>query len=279
VTLGDTLPGTPVSAVKSSPLSKWHGAAARLAANKSFESDKVNGSNSKHLRMFTPETDGLAQVAIALIHRLERDATQVPTSHPLRKKVPTFRTASFIVFRLERFRDTPYLKSPTSTKYVDTDTGERRHGWSSARTSAKEMYRGEWMHRPIGGNEITLLVKILVPISVFLNKRLGLNGVATDEDANKRRIAYSDVRSAVTESWARARRAPRRDNLVLDYFLSIVAVLEAVTVGLCRRKGLTVNLRPFSEYQMLALVWCAYVALWFTRVVWFVITMDLDDDY
>jgi hypothetical protein len=30
---------------------------------------------------------------------------------------------------------------------------------------------------------------------------------------------------------------------------------------------------------MLALVWCAYVALWFTRVVWFVITMDLDDDY
>ena len=279
VTLGDTLPGTPGSAVKSSPLSKWHGAAARLAANKSFESDKANGGSSKHLRMFTPETDGLAQVAIALIHRLERDATQVPTSHPLRKKVPAFRAASFTVFRLERFRDTPYLKSPTSTKYVDTDAGENRQGWSSARTSAKEMYKGEWMHRPIGGNEITLLVKILVPISVFLNKKLGLDGVATDEGANKRRIAYADVRSAVTESWARARRTSRRGNPVVDYVFSIFAVLEEVTLGLCRRKGLTVNLRPFSEYQMLALAWCAYVAFWFARVVLAVITMDFDEDY
>ena len=55
------------------------------------------------------------------------------------------------MFHLERFRDTPYLKSPVATKYVDTDSGEVAK--DGRRRSGKEMYRGDWMHRPIGGTK------------------------------------------------------------------------------------------------------------------------------
>ena len=262
VNLAASLPGTPGSNANS-PLSKWTGAVARLMANRVSESDKT--TTSKHLRMFTPETDGLAQVAIALIHRLERDATQVPTAHALRKKVPPFRKASFSVFHLERFRDTPYLKSPVATKYVDTDSGESRQGWASTRASAKEMYRGDWMHRPIGGNEISVLVWMLVPISTFLNKKLRLDGTATDAN---RRITAADVHAAATESWTAARRA-RRENAPAEYAFAVRAVLEAVTLGMCRRKGITINLRPLAEYQMLALLFVLRLLTRFLIVVLF----------
>ena len=268
--LGDTLPGTP-GANANSPLSKWHGAAARLMANRVNEIDKAK-SASKHLRMFTPETDGLAQVAIALIHRLERDATQVPTTHPLRKEVPSFRKAAFTVFRLERFRDTPYLKSPTSTAYVDGNAGDRRNGWSSARTSAKEMYRGEWMHRPIGANEVALLVRVLVPISVFLNKTLRLD--ESNARLGLRRVTGAELRTVVSESWIAARRVPR-ENVVLEYVLPAVAVAEALTLGLCRKRGITVNLRPLAEYQMLALAFALY---WIARFFRALFSLDFGDD-
>ena len=270
--LGDALPGIPGAKVNS-PLSKWHGAAARLMANRVNEVDKAKVA-SKHLRMFTPETDGLAQVVIALIHRLERDATQVPTTHPLRKQVPSFRKAAFVVFRLERFRDTPYLKSPTAAAYVDADAGHRRNGWSSARTSAKEMYRGDWMHRPIGANEVSLLVRVMVHISVFLNKTLRL------DESNARsglgRITGAELRTAVSESWIAARRVPR-EHVVLEYVLPALAVAEALTLGLCRKRGITVNLRPLAEYQMLTLMFALYwVASFFSALF----TLDLgDDDY
>jgi hypothetical protein len=261
VVLGaDSLPGTPGSL--HTPLSKWHGAAARLAANRVSELDKAKAV-SKHLRMFTSETDGLAQVAIALIHRLERDATQVPNSHPLRKSVPSFREASFIVFRLERFRDTPYLKSPIASKFVDANAGESRPGWASVRKSAKEMYKGDWMHRPIGANEISILVRLLVPLSVFLNGKLGLDGVATDAS---RKITLSDVRSVVEQSWASARGIERK-NAVMEYLIPVIAVMEGMTIGICRRKGLTVNLRPLAEYQMLAMLFAVYMVLGFFRAI------------
>ena len=244
------------------PLSKWHGAAARLAANRVSESSKAKAV-SKHLRMFTSEKDGLAQVAIALIHRLERDATQVPMSHPLRKDVPVFRKASFAVFHLERFRDTPYLKSPVASKYVNAGDDANRPGWASARTSAKDMYKGNWMHRPIGGNEISALVHILVPISVFINKKLKLDGVAT---GSKRRLTVADVRSKMEQSWLTARRV-KRESALLEYAFPVLAVLETLTFGLCREKGLTVNLRPLAEYQMLVILFAAYMILKFLHIL------------
>lgn len=106
------------------------------------------------------------------------------------------------------------------------------------------------MHRPIGGNEISVLVWILVPISTFLNTKLRLDGKATDAN---RRVTAADVRAAATESWTAARRA-RRENGLAEYAFAVRAVLEAVTLGMCRRKGITVNLRPLAEYQMLALL-------------------------
>jgi len=252
-------PGTPSGAPTAfaTPVSKWQGAAARLAANRVSESSKAK-SVSGHLRMFSSEADGLAQVAIALIHRLERDATQVPNTHPLRKTVPEFRKACFTVFKLERFRDTPYLKSPAAAKFVDTTSSERP-GWASARRSAREMYKGDWMQRPIGANEFAPLVSLLLMISNFLNKRLCLDGVAT---GSKGRVTVNEVRTLAEEAWVSS-QSINRDNTAIGYMASLLAVLEALTVGLCRKKGLTMNLRPLAEYQMLGLMFVVYLVMRF----------------
>ena len=121
------------------------------------------------------------------------------------------------------------------------------------------------MHRPIGGNEISVLVWMLGPISTFLNKKLRLDGTATDAN---RRITAADVHAAATESWTAARRA-RRENAPAEYAFAIRAVLEAVTLGMCRRKGITINLRPLAEYQMLALLFVLRLLTRFLIVVLF----------
>ena len=263
-------PGTPngTPGAFATPVSKWQGAAARLAANRVSESSK-DKSVSGHLRMFSSEADGLAQVAIALIHRLERDSTQVPTSHPLRKSVPNFRKASFTVFRLERFRDTPYLKSPAAAKYVNTDSGERP-GWASGRRSAREMYKGDWMQRPIGANEFAPLVSLLLMLSRFLNRKLRLDGAAGE--GAKGRVTVGELKQLAEGAWTISQRV-KRDNVVLGYAVSLLAVLEALTVGLFRSRGLTINLRPLAEYQMLALLFVAYWVLRFFRALLYI---DLD---
>jgi len=125
------------------------------------------------------------------------------------------------------------------------------------------MYKGDWMHRPIGANEISILVRLLVPLSVFLNGKLGLDGVATDAS---RKITLSDVRSVVEPSWASARGIERK-NAVMEYLIPVIAVMEGMTIGICRRKGLTVNLRPLAEYQMLAMLFAVYMVLGFFRAI------------
>jgi hypothetical protein len=43
--------------------------------------------------------------------------------------------------------------------------------------------------------------------------------------------------------------------------------MEGMTIGICRRKGLTVNLRPLAEYQMLAMLFVVYMVLGFFRAI------------
>ena len=115
------------------------------------------------------------------------------------------------------------------------------------------------MQRPIGANEFAPLVSLLLMISNFLNKRLCLDGVAT---GSKGRVTVNEVRTLAEEAWVSS-QSINRDNTAIGYMASLLAVLEALTVGLCRKKGLTMNLRPLAEYQMLGLMFVVYLVMRF----------------
>lgn len=103
---------------------------------------------------------------------------------------------------------------------------------ASAHAPAREAaskYRGDWSRRPIGSNEVGLLVRPLILVSDWVNHRMGLTGPLP--------------------SWADGDRAVPAARLVL---------------GWARANGLRVSLRFLAEKQVLAwiaLLWVFYKAL------------------
>lgn len=132
------------------------------------------------LSMFSVDQDGLPQVALALLHRLDRDAAVVGPSHPLRARVPKLRKAAFTVFRLDRLGES-VTRTPTLKKTeFKSDSGATniRHGigWASFDKSktSEEMYMGDWHSRPLTDVEFGPLARVLIAISNYINQTLGL---------------------------------------------------------------------------------------------------------
>lgn len=126
------------------------------------------------------------------------------------------------------------------------------------------------MQRPIGANEFAPLVSLLLMLSRFLNRKLRLGGAAGE--GAKGRVTVGELKQLAEGAWTISQRV-KRDNIVLGHAVSLLAVLEALTVGLFRSRGLTINLRPLAEYQMLALLFVAYWVLRFFRALLYI---DLD---
>lgn len=134
----------------------------------------------RKLSMFSVDQDGLPQVALALLDRLDRDSAAVGPSHPLRERVPRLRQAAFTVFQLDRLGEsiarTPSLKKKEFKSAAEGTHSRRGIGWASfdkAKTS-EEMYMGDWYRRPLTDVEFGPLARILIAISHYINSTLGL---------------------------------------------------------------------------------------------------------
>lgn len=79
--------------------------------------------------------------------------------------------------------------SPTSVaEHADEDRAEvftpRKRTWADIK------YKGDWMRRPISDNEVAWLVRLLVRLSDWLNKVLGLDRIDNTDSASP---TYVDV--------------------------------------------------------------------------------------
>ena len=136
--------------------------------------------------MFTMDQEGLPQVALALLERLDRDMAHVGPSHSLRQRVPKLRKAAFTVFSLERLGESVTARATFSTELnkPDSRTGGNRSGknaigWArlgKSQTTSKQLYRGDWNTRPIHDMEFPPLARLLIALSEELNSGLGLEG-------------------------------------------------------------------------------------------------------
>ena len=136
--------------------------------------------------MFTMDQEGLPQVALALLERLDRDMAHVGPSHSLRQRVPKLRKAAFTVFSLERLGESVTARATFSTELnkPESRTGGNRSGknaigWArlgKSQTTSKQLYRGDWNTRPIHDMEFPPLARLLIALSEELNSGLGLEG-------------------------------------------------------------------------------------------------------
>lgn len=141
---------------------------------------------SPKLCMFTLDQEGLPQVALALLERLDRDMAHVGPSHPLRQRVPKLRKAAFTVFSLERLGESVNARATFSTELNKSDggtggngSGKNGIGWArigKSKTTSKQLYRGDWNTRPIHDMEFPPLARLLIAVSEELNSSLGLEG-------------------------------------------------------------------------------------------------------
>ena len=161
--------------------------------------DHAPPAAAQQLLMFSVHQDGLPHVVLAILDRLDRDASVLGNSHPLRARVPKLRRAAFSVFRLERLGE-PLVRTPSlkTTEFTAGEPGEdgvsgRGIGWASfgkAKTS-EQMYMGDWFVRPLTDMEFKPLARMLILVSTNINEAFGLAG---DKRLNLRPIAdYGNI--------------------------------------------------------------------------------------
>jgi hypothetical protein len=175
---------------------------------------------------------------------------------------------------LEKLEDVSLLKNSASqasaaAKNVTKNAGASSFEWNkkSKIKSARDLYVGDWMHRPIGETEFGPLVRILVYLSQFLNTILNFDGV------RKEVVDQEDVFALITKTW---NECPNKKDhwCVMKTLCAIgkIGVLGAIDIVLVilRRRGFRVNLRFMAEYSMMVLLFIGYYIFKFVlRVLFF----------
>ena len=207
------------------------------------------------LLMFDMDPDGLPQVVVALLVRLGRDSQESSFRSILRKLVPQFRKSAFSVLHLEKSPDVSLLKNSAAQVSESaknamgknaTDLPSSEWNKTSKIKSARELYVGDWMQRPIGETEFGPLVRLLVLFSQFMNSLLNFDGIKKE--------SQEDIFMLMMETWNECPNKKDYQSLCK----TILKVMEIGTLGVLRKRGFQVNLRFMAEYSMMLLIVVAY---------------------
>ena len=215
--------------------------------------------------MFDLGPEGLPQVSIALLVRLSRDVQESSTRSLLRKLVPQFRKSAFAVLPLEKLDDFSLLKNSASQvslsmKNVAKNGRASSFEWNkkSKIKSARDLYVGDWMQRPIGETEFGPLVRILVYLSQFLNTVLHLDGL------QKEAVDQEDIFALIKKTWNECPN--KKDHWCVIKTACKIAKIGAFgvidsAIGILRQRGFRINLRFMAEYSMMVLLFIGYFFL------------------
>lgn len=113
-------------------------------------------------------------------------------------------------------------------------------------------YKGDWMRRPISDDEIAWLAKMLVRLSDWLNKTLGLNQAQNSQVSST--VSYVEVSADVAHICGPSDALKVFLYTIGSWFL----FLGTASLGLMRKCGLRVNLRILASKKVV-MVFVLYV--------------------
>ena len=124
--------------------------------------------------------------------------------------------------------------------------------------SARDLYVGDWMQRPIGETEFGPLVRILVYLSQFLNTVLHLDGL------QKEAVDQEDIFALIKKTWNECPN--KKDHWCVIKTACKIAKIGAFgvidsAIGILRQRGFRINLRFMAEYSMMVLLFIGYFFL------------------
>eukprot|EP00898_Chlorokybus_atmophyticus_P003509 jgi/Chlat1/4159/Chrsp27S04264 len=192
------------------------------------------------LRTYTTQAlDSVPRLLSVLLLRLEQESRQgnVAVSDKLLKSLEKLRPEQTYVKPPAASASGAEVASPSSQSVM----GLQRHSWQDVR------YKGDWLLRPIETNEIAWLVRILVPISVWINDIIGL-GRPVDEQ-----------------------RCQRVGNVVVR----AACVVHTALMRWLNKHHVRVNLRPLAEWQTLAFITLLTMVYYSVKWLWLQIASAL----
>lgn len=113
-------------------------------------------------------------------------------------------------------------------------------------------YKGDWMRRPISNDEIAWLAKVLIRLSDWLNKNLGLNQAESSEISSP--VSYVELSADVAHVCGPSEALKVFFCTIGSWFL----FFGAASLGFMRKYGLRVNLRILASKKVV-MIFVLYV--------------------
>ncbi|XP_047970512.1 uncharacterized protein LOC125213812 [Salvia hispanica] len=221
-------------------LQDWEDGLCESDADGSFLHENWN----KDLRLFADGEDGGQQLLQLFLLRAESELQSVSGNNLSQN----LQSLDSLRAQLSQLFGGPLSKSPSQTSQPRHQSREEIFKPRSfgSQTGAEIKFKGDWMKRPASSDEIAWLASILVSISGWLNEKVGLNRV----DSNQRAASYLEVLSDVKS----VHGTKETMKVVFSCFLAWVMWLCQTGVQLLRRYGLRVNLRWLASKRIVAML-------------------------
>lgn len=227
-------------------LQDWEDGLGETDADGSFLHENWN----RDLRLFSDGEDGGPQLLQLFILRAE---TELPTisGENLANNLQclaSLKSRGRVLFGDNVVKQPP-LSPGAKPHYQSRDELFKPRKMGNGSTSSIK-YKGDWIRRPITDDEVAWLARLLIELSNWLNKTLGLHQVHNSQDANST-FSFVEVPSDVVMV---EYGVPESIKAVLSSMASWLLTLRLAIAKIMVRHGLKVNLRVFASKKFVMVV-------------------------
>ncbi|KAF5734914.1 hypothetical protein HS088_TW15G00411 [Tripterygium wilfordii] len=228
-------------------LQDWEDGLCESDADGSFLHENWN----KDLQLFSNGEDGGQQLLQLFVLRAEAELQANSSDNPSQalQCINSLKEQLGRLFGQHAIKPVSYPLKPKQHNRPRDEIFKPRKLGNHVPTGSR--FKGDWMKRPISDDEVALLAKFLVWLSIWLNDILGLNEVESSDVVTK--WSYVDVSSTNECGSMETMR------MVLCALGSWFLMIGATLVGIMRKHGLRINLRMLASKKIVMILLLAAV--------------------
>ncbi|KAI4303267.1 hypothetical protein MLD38_038917 [Melastoma candidum] len=235
-------------------LQDWEDGLIEIDSDGSFLREKWD----KGLRLFSDGYDGGPHLFQLFVVRAEAELGAVPVNS-LANIMDMLRDKVSLLFGGE------ILKCPSAVAEVDEPCQLRDGIFKPRRVGHNAFhgvkFKGDWMKRPVSEDEVAWLVKLLVQLSSWLNKAVGLHNAEARKEGDSP-WPYIIVSGNISEVSGPLNMMKVVGCAVVSWLLTVAAAVAK----LMRERGIRVNLRILASKRIVSIFLCLFVYFIMRRV-------------
>ncbi|XP_047180970.1 uncharacterized protein LOC124847504 [Vigna umbellata] len=229
-------------------LQDWEDGLCETDADGSFLHENWN----KDLRLFADGEDGGQQLLQLFIMRAEAELQAISGDNiiPSLQCIDSLKARLGSLFDGKTIKLSPACHEPVPHQQSRYDIFKPRIAGNHVFADVK--YKGDWMRRPISNDEIAWLAKVLIRLSDWLNKNLGLNQAESSQISSP--VSYVELSADIAHVCGPSEALKVFFCTIGSWFL----FFGAASLGFMRKYGLRVNLRILASKKVV-MIFVLYV--------------------